>query len=54
MRYLLYILPLFLVLIACNSTPGYVIGEDDMVSLLVDVHKGEAYVEMNSGSLYSD
>ena len=54
MRYLLYILPLFLVLIACNSTPGYVIGEDDMVSLLVDVHKGEAYVEMNSGSFYSD
>ena len=54
MRVLLYILPLFLVLIACNSTPGYVIGEDDMVSLLVDVHKGEAYVEMNSGSFYSD
>ncbi|MCM1518271.1 MAG: DUF4296 domain-containing protein [Pseudoflavonifractor sp.] len=32
---------------ACDNTPDYVIGRDDMVDLLVDIHTGEGVVEIN-------
>lgn len=42
----LLIIALF-VLAACSHDPDYVIGEKDMVDLLVDVHKAEAVIESN-------
>ena len=33
--------------VGCNSTPGYVIPQDEMVKLLVDIHIGESVVETN-------
>lgn len=43
-----------LVLAACNSTPRGVLNEEDMASLLIDIHKGEAYIELNPADFYSD
>lgn len=50
----LLILFTVLLLSGCGGKPGYVIGEEDMVSLLVDIHKGEAVAETNSGTYYND
>lgn len=46
-------LPFFIILImsvvvaSCDKAPGYVVGESDMVPLLVDIHKAEALIEQN-------
>lgn len=40
--------------IACSKTPGYVISESEMVDLMTDMHKAEAYVEQNSQDFNSD
>ena len=50
---LLLSLSLMQMLVACSSTPDYVLSEDDMAALLVDIHKGESYVDMHY-NVYSD
>ncbi len=52
-KYILSIV-LFLILISCGSTPNDVLDKDDMTSLLIDIHKGEAYMEINSNKYYTD
>lgn len=39
---------------SCDRTPDYVIKPDDMASLLVDIHKGEGVVDLNSSAYRSD
>jgi hypothetical protein len=43
-----------LAVISCDKTPDYVIKPNDMVSLLVDIHKGEGVIDLNSSSYRSD
>lgn len=38
----------------CDNTPEYVIKEDDMVDLLVDLHKGEGVVDINHSAYRND
>lgn len=47
MKKLVYLIIALFVLAACSHAPDYVIGEKDMVDLLVDVHKAEAVIESN-------
>ncbi len=47
MKKLVYLIIALFVLAACSHDPDYVIGEKDMVDLLVDVHKAEAVIESN-------
>lgn len=47
MKNLVYLIIALFVLAACSHDPDYVIGEKDMVELLVDVHKAEAVIESN-------
>ena len=47
MKKLVYLIIALSVLAACSHDPDYVIGEKDMVDLLVDVHKAEAVIESN-------
>lgn len=54
MRKSFVILICLFLLYSCNDAPSYVIAEDDMVSLLVDVHKGEAVTEIDGGHYYND
>lgn len=53
MKKLVYLIIAFFVLTACSHDPDYVIGEKDMVDLLVDVHKAEAVIESNYGDYNS-
>lgn len=39
---------------ACDRTPDYVIKPDDMAALLVDIHKGEGVVDLNTAAYRSD
>ncbi len=39
---------------ACDRTPEHVIKPDDMAALLIDIHKGEGVVELNSSSYRND
>lgn len=39
---------------SCDRTPDYVIKPDDMASLLVDIHKGEGVVDLNSSAYRND
>ena len=48
------ILTIILALVACKSTPDGVLDHDDFVSLLVDVHKGEAYTDINFRDFRAD
>lgn len=43
----LALLALSMMTISCDKTPDYVIKSDDMVDLLVDIHKGESVIELN-------
>lgn len=43
-----------LVCAACNSVPGGVLDKDEMASLLADIHKGEAAIDVNLTQLSSD
>lgn len=57
MRYLLHMLGICIVaclLSGCDDTPEYVIKQDDMVNLLVDLHKGEGVVDINHGAYRND
>ena len=47
MKKLVYLIIALGNLAACSHDPDYVIGEKDMVDLLVDVHKAEAVIESN-------
>jgi hypothetical protein len=38
----------------CDKAPGHVIGEGDMVDLLVDIYKAEAYIEINRAEYPDD
>lgn len=40
--------------VACDRTPDYVIKPADMASLLVDIHKGEGVVDLNSSAYRAD
>ncbi|MDD2962091.1 MAG: DUF4296 domain-containing protein [Muribaculaceae bacterium] len=53
MRWILFII-LFGFIVSCSNTPDDVIGREDMVDLLVDIHKGEAYADLNTGQFYND
>lgn len=53
MKKLVYLIIAFFVLAACSHDPDFVIGEKDMVDLLVDVHKAEAVIESNYGDYNS-
>ena len=48
------ILTIILALVACKSTPDGVLDHDDFVNLLVDVHKGEAYTDINFRDFRAD
>ncbi|MEG1915219.1 MAG: DUF4296 domain-containing protein [Muribaculaceae bacterium] len=50
----LIIFAFLLFLVSCGGTPSYVIDKDDMVLLLVDVHKGEAVTEIDGAHYYND
>ena len=39
---------------SCDRTPDYVIKSDDMVDLLVDIHKGESIIELNRSGYSGD
>ncbi len=54
MRKALIILVAVLALAGCSNTPDNVIGEGDMVDVLVDMHRAEALIQMNSGKYYND
>ncbi|MDE6458729.1 MAG: DUF4296 domain-containing protein, partial [Muribaculum sp.] len=43
-----------LLFLSCDRTPDYVISPDDMASLLVDIHKGEGVVDLNSSAYRGD
>lgn len=45
---------LALALISCSKTPEHVINEDDMASLMADIHKAEALIEDESKVTYND
>lgn len=45
---------LLLMFVGCSKTPDYVISEDNMASLMVDIYKAEAMVEEESGKYTSD
>ncbi|MCM1504836.1 MAG: DUF4296 domain-containing protein [Muribaculum sp.] len=40
--------------VSCDKTPDYVIKSDDMVELLVDIHKGESILELNRSKYAND
>lgn len=48
------VLSLWLMVMACNSTPSYVIAPDDMAEVLADIHTGEAIVESSGSSFNTD
>lgn len=48
------ILTFIFALVACKSTPDGVLDHDDFVNLLVDVHKGEAYTDINFRDFRAD
>ncbi len=43
-----------LLTVSCDKTPDYVIKSDDMVDLLVDIHKGESILELNRSKYSTD
>ncbi|MBQ6939251.1 MAG: DUF4296 domain-containing protein, partial [Muribaculaceae bacterium] len=48
------IIAIVLILTSCRSQPDYVIDEDRMVDLLVDIHKTEAVITLNYTSYPTD
>lgn len=54
MRKLFYILPLLGMIVSCSDRPDMVVPDDTMKSLLVDLHKSEAYLAMGSPQFTSD
>lgn len=42
------------IIVSCDKAPGYVIGESDMVDLLVDIHQSEALIDMYPEQFGSD
>lgn len=48
------IIAIVLILTSCRSQPDYVIDEDCMVDLLVDIHKTEAVITLNYTSYPTD
>ena len=53
-RILYIIIGLVLLLVACKSQPDYVIEEDRMVDILVDIHKTEAVINLNYSQVPTD
>lgn len=51
---ILLLITLSLGMAACSSRPDGVISRKDMVSLMADIHKGEAYVEANYRDFNTD
>ncbi len=45
---------LLVLFVGCKMTPDGVLDESDFVSLMVDMHKAEAYMDMNQGKFYND
>lgn len=43
-----------LMTVGCNRLPEGILGKDEMVDLLVDIHKGESVVEMQRGIYRND
>lgn len=53
-KYSLVFLLLIAIVSGCSKTPNGVLRKSDMADLLVDVYKGEAFIEASSGSYASD
>lgn len=41
-------------LVGCDKTPDYLLDREDMIALLIDIHKGETISEIKSGSFNND
>ncbi len=55
MKWLVPILPLMLfAAVSCSKTPDYVINEDDMASLVADIHEADAIVTIERESYRTD
>ena len=55
MKRLPFIIVLLIIMLqACKSQPDYVIPKDEMVDLLVDVHKTEAVITLNYHNYNTD
>lgn len=54
MRSSILIFALLIVLSCCTHTPDGVLSEGDMTDLLVDIHKGEAYIDAHSDKYSND
>ncbi len=54
MRNILLIAAALIVLAACSRTPGYVIPEERMASLMADIYLGDAVVENDAKSFAGD
>lgn len=54
MRKILFIIVAVTVLAACSRTPGYVIPEERMASLMADIYLGDAVVENDGKSFNTD
>lgn len=54
MRKILLPLSLLLLSLSCSRTPGYVISEDKMASLMVDLYVGDAVVEAEGRKYATD
>lgn len=54
MRKSLWCILVLLVVVACSDRPKMVVDDDTMVDLLVDIHRGDAYLASGSASFVTD
>ncbi len=54
MRSILLLLLTSLLMVACTSRPNGVLSKKEMINLLVEIHKSEAYVQVHNGQFHND
>lgn len=54
MKNLLWLISIMLIIVACDDRPEKVISDDAMVDLLVDIHRGDAYLSIGSPHFVTD
>lgn len=54
MRSILLLLLTSLLMVACTSRPSGVLSKKEMINLLVEIHKSEAYVLAHNGQFHND
>lgn len=52
--FILSLVAMLSILVACNNVPDYVIPQEEMAQLLADIHIGESVVDANSREYMSD